>query len=118
MSDEMIRKAAQITGPTLGTTFAVSATSTGASINLSAYVGQWVTVMADGAKAFILLAPNTTAAAALDNTATSGDTRCQAITDGTDRQFEIQAGNGWLGYKTASGTSGVVRIHVSSKRTP
>lgn len=116
MSDEITRKSLNITAPVLGEVLVVSATSTAAAVNLAAYVGRWVTVQADGTKAYILMAATETTADNLDDTATSGDTRCAVIADGLEKPFVVAAATPWLGYKTASGTSGKVRIHTSSSR--
>jgi hypothetical protein len=117
MSDEITRKSLNVTAPVLGEVLAIAVTSTAGAVSLASYVGRWVTLQADGAKVYILMAASSDAADNLDNTATSGDTRCAVISDGLEKSFVVQAGTPYLGYKTASGSTATLRIHTSSTRS-
>ena len=115
--NETTKKAAQIRGPVTGITFAVDVGTSAASVDLSAYAGRWVTLKAEGAKLYYLLAATQTPAEALDPTARSGATCCDYIpADGQD-SFEVDITYPRLGYKTSTGTS-VLRFRISSERIP
>jgi hypothetical protein len=116
MSDEILRKQAAITPPRTTTTFVVATSTTPASIDVSAYVGRYVTLVAQGADAFILFASTQAAAELVDNTATSGATVAQMIPQNGSADFLLGADDKFVGVETSTGT-GKLRLHVSSGRT-
>lgn len=115
MSDEILRKQAAIIPPRPGLTFARAASTTPASLDVSAYAGRYITIVADGANLYVLLGTQAQAEA-VDNTAVSGDTQAQMIPQNGSADFLLANEDNFLGFETASGT-GTIRVHVSSGRT-
>jgi hypothetical protein len=115
VASEGLDKAARIRAPIAGETFAISASTTPASVNLTSYVGRWVTIVADGAKVYFLTGSSQANAELVDNSATSGNGRAQMIPDGGSFSYEITAAYPWLGVETSAGTA-VARVHISSDR--
>lgn len=115
MTDELLRKAAAVTPPRPGITFARAVTTTPASLDLSAYTGRFVTLTAQGGGVFYLFGTQAQAEA-VDNSATSGNTQAQYLADGATASYLVCAEDDFLGYETSTGTA-TLRVHVSSGRT-
>lgn len=116
MSREIVTKAAGVIPPRTGYVFARAASTSAASIDLSAYPGYFVTVQADGVGVYILADSVQATAEALDPTAVSGNTQCWKVENGASLGFHLSDADNFVAFKTSS-SSGTVRFYVSSTRT-
>lgn len=116
MSEET-KKAAGILAPSTSTMILVASTSaTQAAVDLAAYIGCYVTIFAETSKLYVLFAATSGTADDLDDTATSGATRCMPIPSDQERHFLVPGAQPFLGYKNASGATGTIRVYKSSNR--
>ena len=112
MSEEL-RKASWVRGPRTGLTFARATSTTPISIDLTSYVGRYVSIVAQTADTFILFGSSQANAELVDNTAVSGNGQASMIAAGAQADFVVDSAYPWIGAETASGT-GTIRVHVSS----
>ena len=114
MSEEE-KKAAGISPPVQGLIFNRATSGTAAALDLSAYVGRFVTVAARTTELFVMCGSTSALADDLDDTATTGANQCFPVPAGTSISFIVSGAYPFLGYKTAS-AAGFVVVAVTSAR--
>lgn len=119
MTYEAVRQAQWKTLPEAGNVQVFNVTTTQQVANLANFNGwnlcalaAYIEIQPDGANVHILASSNATTANALNLTATTANTACIKLVDGTVYPFKVGANNTYLGLK--AGTTCQLRISVAS----
>lgn len=92
--------------PTLGSVLVVACTTAPAVLDLDAYAGKRMAVIAEGGAVAVLFGDTSSTVDDLAPTATTGDTRCMVIPDGMILPFRLtKTTHRYLGYRSVTGTA-------------